>query len=74
MWLARFYAALPEVQAQHPKARWLFLTLTVRNCPISDLRETLRRFVDREMPRDLAAQWDKANAFPREVFRKLAGS
>lgn len=40
---------------------------------LHDLRETLRRFVDREMPRDLAAQWDKANAFPREVFRKLAG-
>lgn len=42
MWLARFYQSLPAIQQAHPKARWLFLTLTVRNCPISDLRETLR--------------------------------
>ena len=41
MWLARFYAALPELQARYPKARWLFLTLTVRNCPITELGNTL---------------------------------
>lgn len=39
---------------------------------IRQLRETLGRFVEREMPRGLAAQWDKANHFPREVFQKLA--
>ena len=27
---------------QHPKHRWLFLTLTVRNCEIHELRQTLR--------------------------------
>ncbi|WP_420997953.1 acyl-CoA dehydrogenase family protein [Cupriavidus sp. 30B13] len=40
---------------------------------IRQLRETLRRFVDKEMPRDLAARWDKTNTFPRDVFNKLAG-
>jgi plasmid rolling circle replication initiator protein Rep len=41
MWRARFFQALPTIQAAHPTARWLFLTLTVRNCPITDLRSTL---------------------------------
>lgn len=38
---ARFLEALPKIQADHPGSRWLFLTLTVRNCSILDLRETL---------------------------------
>jgi len=36
------------------------------------LRETLRRFVEKEMPREAAAQWDRDNIFPRHVFNKLA--
>jgi alkylation response protein AidB-like acyl-CoA dehydrogenase len=36
------------------------------------LRETLRRFVADEMPRDKAALWDRTNHFPRDVFDKLA--
>lgn len=39
---------------------------------IRSLRDMLRRFVENEMPRSLAAQWDKENSFPRDVFRKLA--
>lgn len=35
------------------------------------LRESLRRFVVREMPRELARKWDREDIFPREVFRKL---
>ena len=42
MWLARFYDALPEIQQAHPKARWLFLTLTVKNCGIGELRGQLQ--------------------------------
>lgn len=38
---------------------------------ISMLRETLHRFIDKEMPRELAKQWDKKNHFPRDVFDKL---
>lgn len=42
MWQARFYQSLPKLVEEHPKARWLFLTLTVRNCSIGDLRDTLQ--------------------------------
>ena len=38
---ARFLESLPSVLEQHPKARFLFLTLTVRNCQISELRQQL---------------------------------
>jgi plasmid rolling circle replication initiator protein Rep len=41
MWKARFYSALPIIVQTYPRARWLFLTLTVRNCPIHDLGSTL---------------------------------
>ncbi len=39
---------------------------------LSQLRDTLRRFVEQEMPRPLAAKWDRENHFPRDVFAKLA--
>ena len=42
MWQARLLKALPSIEAEHPTARWLFLTLTVRNCPINDLRSTIQ--------------------------------
>lgn len=35
------------------------------------LRETLRRFVTREMPREKAREWDRHDVFPREVFGRL---
>lgn len=41
MWIARFLKALPKIQTDHPKARWLFLTLTVRNCEITELKGTI---------------------------------
>jgi alkylation response protein AidB-like acyl-CoA dehydrogenase len=37
------------------------------------LRDQVRRFVAREMPRGAAARWDREDVFPREVFDKLAG-
>ncbi len=39
---------------------------------IRQLRHSLERFVEQEMPREAAAAWDKANHFPRDVFDKLA--
>jgi plasmid rolling circle replication initiator protein Rep len=42
MWKARLGTALPLIERDYPKARWLHLTLTVRNCPISDLRDNLK--------------------------------
>jgi len=40
-WKARAYQALPRVVADYPKARWLFVTLTMKNCAVQDLREAL---------------------------------
>src|SRR3546814_17845473 len=39
---------------------------------VAMLRETLRRFVEKEMPRERAQAWDRDNHYPREVFEKLS--
>ena len=36
------------------------------------LREMLQKFVENEMPRELAREWDQTNEYPAEVFAKLA--
>jgi plasmid rolling circle replication initiator protein Rep len=41
MWQARVYHALPRLIVDYPDTRFLFLTLTVKNCPITELRHTL---------------------------------
>lgn len=53
-WKARFLEAAPKIGEQFPNARWLFLTLTVRNCKTENLRDTVQhmaqswqRFVQR---------------------------
>lgn len=38
---ARFIQRLPAIFEEYPKSRWLFLTLTIRNCDTSELRHTL---------------------------------
>lgn len=40
---------------------------------ITMIRDTVRRFVETEMPREAARKWDKENHFPRAVFDKIAG-
>jgi alkylation response protein AidB-like acyl-CoA dehydrogenase len=37
------------------------------------LRDTIRRFVAREMPREKAWAWDRDGIYPRKVVQKLAG-
>lgn len=39
---ARFFAAIPALQEQFPTHRWVFLTLTVRNCEPDQLRDTIK--------------------------------
>jgi acyl-CoA dehydrogenase len=39
---------------------------------ITELRAVLGRFMEKEMPRELAKDWDQRNHFPRDVFDKLA--
>jgi len=62
MWQAKFYQALPVLQAGHPKARWIFLTLTVKNCPVTELRETLRA---------MGGAWKRL--IERQEFRPVLG-
>jgi plasmid rolling circle replication initiator protein Rep len=40
-WKAKAYKVLPQIVDKYPKHRWLFLTLTQRNCKITELRETI---------------------------------
>lgn len=42
MWKARFFQALPKITEAYPTDRWVLLTLTVRNCPLSELRLTIK--------------------------------
>jgi plasmid rolling circle replication initiator protein Rep len=41
MWQAKVYRALPALLKDYPDTRFLFMTLTVRNCEVKDLRATL---------------------------------
>lgn len=36
------------------------------------IRESVRRFVEQEMPRRKAYEWDRDNHFPEDVFKKLS--
>ena len=41
-WKAKTYKLLPVFIGDYPTYRFLFLTLTVKNCPINELRATLK--------------------------------
>ncbi len=40
-WRARFFKAIPKILEAYPNARFLLLTLTQRNCELTDLKATL---------------------------------
>ena len=42
MWKAKAYKVLPKIVEAYPGYRWLFLTLTQKNCPISELKTNLQ--------------------------------
>lgn len=42
LWKSNMYVAYEEIKEKYPTHRWLFLTLTVKNCDITELRETLQ--------------------------------
>jgi len=42
MYKARFYSNMPNILMSYPDARYIFLTLTVRNCKIQELRKTIQ--------------------------------
>ena len=41
MWRARFYKAIPAIKLDYPTFQFLFLTLTVENCEINNLKQTI---------------------------------
>ena len=41
MWKAKAFQVLPRIIAEYPTHRWLFITLTQKNVPILELRDTL---------------------------------
>ena len=41
-WRAKFLAELPAIQETYPTHKWVFLTLTVRNCEMSELRSQIQ--------------------------------
>lgn len=41
MWQAKVYRALPQLLRDYPDTRFLFMTLTIRNCEVNDLHATL---------------------------------
>lgn len=41
VWRARFFQAFPKLRSQFPTARFVFLTLTLKNCQLAELRTTL---------------------------------
>lgn len=43
---AKFLTLLPEIQKTYPSHKWVFLTLTIRNCELDSLRPTLTHLND----------------------------
>ncbi len=42
LWKSNMYVAYEEIKEKYPTHRWLFLTLTAKNCDITDLRKTIK--------------------------------
>ena len=45
LWRAVMFQKLEEIKTQYPTHRWVFLTLTVRNCDLVDLRTPSRTWM-----------------------------
>ncbi|PSB00341.1 protein rep, partial [Merismopedia glauca] len=42
MWFARLINSIPLVEKDYPKARYIFLTLTLKNCRVEELKDTIK--------------------------------
>jgi plasmid rolling circle replication initiator protein Rep len=63
-WKARFFNAAPKLLEAFPKSRYVFLTLTVRNMPVTELRAAIQ---------EMNKGWDrltKRKGFPAQGFVK----
>lgn len=62
MWFGKFVNTLPEILRDYPNARFLHLTLTVRNCEVGNLRSTLA---------DMNKAWQRLSQ--RKQFKPVLG-
>lgn len=65
MLLHRFFKALPLIRTDYPTTRYIFLTLTVKNCPVDELRATIQH---------MSKAWHnltKRKAFPAIGFVRM---
>jgi plasmid rolling circle replication initiator protein Rep len=64
MWKSKAAKILPLVLAAYPKYRWLFVTLTVKNCQVQDLRSTINHL------NESYKRFSKLDAFPADGWLK----
>ena len=63
-WKARFHKAWPKIREAYPKARYMHLVLTMRNCHVSELGENIQK---------LNAGWRRLmnrNTWPADGFMR----
>lgn len=41
MWVSRFFDSFPRIHKDYPKMRYIFVTFTVANVPVTELRQTV---------------------------------
>ena len=63
-WQAIMFKNFSKIQAELPKHRWLFLTLTLKNCRFDSLRETISHL------NKSFRKWVKWKSFPAEGWIK----
>lgn len=42
-WRAKFLNILPDIQAKYPSHKWIFVTLTQKNCQLSELKNEVKK-------------------------------
>lgn len=42
VWRAKFLTVLPKIREAYPSHRWVFLTLTLKNCKVEELKQTVQ--------------------------------
>lgn len=76
MYYARFFESLPKIAQEHPKARWVLMTMTVPNMPVESLRDGLsamnkgwNKFVQRKEFKPVLG-WIRSTEVTQEQKRK----
>lgn len=76
LWRVRFYKLLPDVFLKYQSARYIFLTLTVANCHVASLRDTMKnmtaawgRLQKRVEWKNVVLGWVRTIEITRELCR-----